>query len=151
GLDICSILPLPELLPGNGCADARVRLGKVDGLPPEARARKVYARADAGNAYLFWQGVGAFQITHGREITVEPAPGVEARALRLFLLGPALALLLSQRGLLVLHASAVAVEGRAIAFLGESGQGKSTTAAAFLAHGHTVVADDVLAVRIDDG
>src|SRR5207245_2121597 len=113
--------------------------------------RKVYARASAGSAALYWQEVGAFQITAGREIIVEPASGVEARVLRLFLLGPALALLLVQRGLLVLHASAVEVAGRAIAFLGESGQGKSTTAAAFHACGHPVVADDVVAVQIEDG
>jgi hypothetical protein len=145
------MLPLPELLPGTGCADVQVRLGEVDSVPPEARDRKGYARADAQNACLFWPEVGAFQITRGNEITVEPAPGVEARALRLFLLGPALALLLSQRGLFVLHASAVEVEGCAVAFLGESGQGKSTTAAAFHAHGHPVIADDVVAVQIDDG
>jgi hypothetical protein len=151
GLNLRSVLPLPELLPGAGAADARIRLGEVDGMPAEARARKAYARADAATAYLFWQEVGAFRITGGNEITVEPATGVEERVLRLFLLGPALALLLSQRGLLVLHASAVAIEGRAVAFLGESGHGKSTTAAAFHARGHPVVADDAVAVQIDDG
>jgi hypothetical protein len=50
---------------------------------------------------------------------------------------------------LVLHASAVAVDGGAVAFLGEAGWGKSTMAAAMYARGHSIVADDVTAVRTD--
>jgi hypothetical protein len=40
----------------------------------------------------------------------------------------------------------VAIDGGAVAFLGGSGWGKSTVAAAFHAAGHAVVDDDVLAV-----
>jgi hypothetical protein len=151
GLEISSELPLPELLPSAGGTDARVRLGQVGNVPPEARGRNGYARAEIGSATLYWQNVGTYHINDGQEITIEAAGGVEARVLRLFLLGPALAVLLSQRGLLVLHASAVAVDGRAVGFLGESGQGKSTTAAAFHRRGHAVVADDVVAVRLEEG
>lgn len=151
GLGIRSALPLPELVPGGAATDVIVRLGRVDGVPAEARRQRCYARASATVAHLAWQGVGVFRIRGGREILVEPAPEVEERVLRLFLLGPALALLLSQRGLLVLHASAVALDGGAIAFLGESGRGKSTTAAAFYARGHDVVADDVVAVQMERG
>jgi ABC-type glutathione transport system ATPase component len=74
--------------------------------------------------------VGAFLVRGGREIMIDAVPGVDARTLRLSLLGPALALVLHQRGRFVLHASTVAVAGSAIAFLGEKGWGKSTIAAA---------------------
>jgi len=69
--------------------------------------------------------------------------------LRLSLLGPVLALILHQRGLLVIHASVVARGDGAIAFLGKSGWGKSTIAAALHAKGYDLVTDDVAAIQID--
>jgi hypothetical protein len=51
--------------------------------------------------------------------------------------------------LLVLHASVVACGGRAVAFLGKNGWGKSTLAAALHAKGYDLVADDVAAVVVD--
>ncbi len=63
------------------------------------------------------------------------------------LLGPALVLALSVRDVWCLHASAVICKNRLIAFLGESGQGKSTLAA-YLS---TVVADDILPVTFTAG
>jgi hypothetical protein len=62
-----------------------------------------------------------------------------------------MAYLLRQRGWLPLHASVVAMGEQAALFLGSSGEGKSTTAAAFHARGHLVIADDVGAVRVVAG
>jgi hypothetical protein len=73
---------------------------------------------------------------------------VEERVIRLPLLGAVLAVLLHQRGFLVLHASSVAVNGGAVAFLGEKGWGKSTMAATLYARGHNLMADDVVALDI---
>jgi hypothetical protein len=148
GLGIQSALSLPELVPGKA-GDVVIRLGKVDRLPPEAISAGVYSEATTREVYLFWEEVGAFLVRRGHEIIVEPAPGIEERALRLMVLGPALGVLLHQRGRLVLHASAVAIDGGAVAFLGGPGWGKSTTAAALHAQGHGIVADDVTAVRLD--
>ncbi len=55
------------------------------------------------------------------------------------------------RGLEVFHASAVAVDGQAIAFLGPSGAGKTSIAMALCRLGATFLADDVLAVERDGG
>jgi hypothetical protein len=63
-----------------------------------------------------------------------------------YLLGPVLGLLLRLRGMTCLHASAVAFENRAVAFVGSEGAGKSTTAAAFVQRGHAVLSDDVVAL-----
>lgn len=68
-----------------------------------------------------------------------------------YLLGPILGFALRLRGVLAFHASAVLLNGRAVAMLGPSGSGKSTTAAAFAAAGAPVLADDVVAVRLVDG
>ena len=58
------------------------------------------------------------------------------------LLGPVLGALARRRGLVPLHAGAVAVGGRAILFAGPSGAGKSTLLAAFAASGASLLADD---------
>lgn len=149
GLVIRSVLPLSELIAGEGTADVFIRLGKVDCSRSKAVAEGHCFRAFADETYLFWKEVGTFLVRDGREIVVDPAPGVEEQVLRLFILGPALAVLLHQRGLLILHASAIAVDGGAVAFLGGSGWGKSTMAAALYARGHGLVADDVTVVDLD--
>lgn len=60
--------------------------------------------------------------------------------------GTLVALLLHLRGTMVLHASAVELDGMVIAFLGHSGMGKSTLAALMCTAGARVVTDDVLPV-----
>lgn len=156
GLGIRSVLPLPELVAAETEvevteADVTIRLGRIDRLPLESSlsASESYFRATTQGMYIFSEAIGAFLIQEGREIVVDPTPGVEERMLRLYLLGPALATLLQQRGLLVLHASAVAVNGSAVAFLGWPGGGKSTTAAALHTRGHAIISDDVTAIQLE--
>jgi hypothetical protein len=93
---------------------------------------------------------GRYLVSEGRTIRVEPLSGIDARNIRLFLLGSAFGLLLHQRGLLPLHANAVEIEGRAVVFMGASGAGKSTMAAWFHDNGYKVLADDVCVVRFDE-
>jgi hypothetical protein len=68
-----------------------------------------------------------------------------------YLLGPVIGLLLRLRGVTCLHASAVALENRAIAFAGSPGAGKSTTAAALARRGHAILSDDIVALEERDG
>jgi hypothetical protein len=98
---------------------------------------------------ISWPKVGTFLVGKGG-ITVRPVFGVEDDLLRLFILGPALSLLLHLRGRLVLHAGAVAVDDSAVVIMGESGSGKSSLCAALYLRGHTAVADDVTGVRETD-
>lgn len=64
-----------------------------------------------------------------------------------YLLGPTLGLVLRLRGVTLLHASAIVIDGRAIAIAGPAGAGKSTTAAAFAQRGHPVLTDDIVALE----
>jgi hypothetical protein len=64
-----------------------------------------------------------------------------------YLLGPVLGLMLRLRGVICLHASAVAIGGRSVAFAGSAGAGKSTTAAAFSKLGYAVLSDDIVALE----
>ena len=129
GLVLHSEVALPELPPGGAEADVVVRVGPVD-VPAAASGEELYARADDGVARLYLRDAGACCVRAGREIVVAAAPGVDERLLRLLLLGPALAAVLRQRGRLVFHASAVAIDGGAVAFLGASGGASGTIARA---------------------
>lgn len=151
GLGIRSELPLPELQKGRYGNDVEIRLGTVDKITSEDRSVRHAARISAHEAYLFWQEVGSFGVEEGARITVEPASGADIEGVRLLLLGSVFGVLLHQRGELLLHASSVVVDGQVIAFMGHSGWGKSTMAAAFHAEGYNVVADDITTVRIRPG
>jgi hypothetical protein len=92
--------------------------------------------------------VGTIEVCAGREIVVTPAPAAKLDLLPLYITGTAMAWILWQRGLLPLHASSMSINGRAAVFLGSSGQGKSTTAAALHARGHAILVDDVTPVDL---
>jgi len=68
-------------------------------------------------------------------------------AVRQYVVGPGLAMILLQRGLTLLHASAVSIDGGAYAFAADSGVGKSTLAAALYARGHVLITDDLCAIE----
>jgi hypothetical protein len=115
----------------------------ADGLPTV----EVRRSEDAGFWFRYADGT---EFTLDREGTRVAAWWAAASTLEdtaTYLLGPVLGFALRLRGVLALHASAVLIDGRAVALVGPSGAGKSTTAAAFAAAGVPVLADDVLAVR----
>lgn len=150
GLGLSSALPLPELHAAGAPTEEEVVIRLKNPAPaPEFPGLVNFSFNGTQEICIRSKSAGTFSIRCGREITVEPSPGAAEDLLRLFILGPALAMLLYQRGMLVLHASAVSVAGGGIAFLGFSGWGKSTTAAALHARGHGVIADDVVAVQTD--
>jgi hypothetical protein len=144
GLSIQSEIPLLEAPPARTGPQVLVRLGKVE-KPAGSEAGQGYA-ADKDRFRVYWRGVGTFSIANGSMVVVEPERETEEAVLRLYLLGPVLGVLLHQRGYLVLHSSVVSIDGAGVAFIGEKGWGKSTTAAAFNVRGHNLLADDVMAV-----
>jgi hypothetical protein len=149
GLRARSAIPLPELPRSRGRPDIDIRLGPVAAPPATITLDRLTRVAGTGRDTVFLRdGVGAFRLRDGEEITADPARGADPRVVRAHILGPMIALLLHQRGRLVLHASAVNVSGRAVAFLGGSGWGKSTIAAALYRRGHALVTDDVLVLEL---
>jgi len=87
--------------------------------------------------------VGTWRIAEGRRIDIRPARRAHENELRLFTLGSAWGALGYQRGLAMVHGSAVAIAGRALLFCGAQEQGKSTMAAAMVARGHRLLVDDL--------
>jgi hypothetical protein len=149
GLKVDSTIPLPELVERKGGgADIIIQRGQIERPLPETDQTGSYFHSAGEEAYLFWDEVGAFLVREGKEIVVDALPGVKEQVLRLPLLGTVLSAAIQQRGFLPLHASAVAIDGRAVAFLGPRGAGKSTMAAALYARGHDLISDDSVVVDI---
>lgn len=156
GLEISSDLALPELAPGGG-RQADLEIRRVPGAQTRDEDRPVWCRfreeAENGTETdtLSWDEVGRFDVLGSDAITYAPADAASEALVSLPLLGPVMAVLLHRRGLLTLHGSAVAIDGRGSVFLGDKGAGKSTTAAALIRAGHPLVTDDIVALDIVDG
>ena len=155
GLGIRSDFKLPGLMvaqsAGKSAADAVIRRGEVDSTPSLTQVSEdLLVRVNPTEVCYGSPNLGAVSVRDGREIIVDARPDIQEQALSQFIVGLPLPMLLHQRKLLVLHASAVSIGGSAIAFLGKSGQGKSTTAATLHQRNHPLVTDDALVIELDD-
>lgn len=101
---------------------------------------------------LRFPNLADFEVSaNGLTVVCFPAPDVRDATPEHLYRNQVLPLLLSKLGKLVFHASAIETADGAIAFLGESGRGKSTLAAHFALNGHRVLTDDVLMLEPSAG
>lgn len=147
GLVLASDLPIPEFRPGAGEPDVHIRI--LDHRPECQSADSPIICTEAGpaSATLAWGTVGTLLIEDGRSISVFPGTEGDEQSLKLFVAGAGIGVLLHQRGMLVMHGSAVSVNGNAVAFLGAKGWGKSTTAIALHKRGHPLITDELLVIN----
>jgi len=163
GYTIESAAELPELerTTVRGPADWRIAIGHgIPGLSTETAfgADLVYGDVRV-RAYTLGDGLrlafddtGIFDI-HGacRQIAWYPGQKASDAAFRADLLGRVMSLAAHVDGHLALHASAVSIAGRAVAFLGPKHAGKSTLALALVRLGARLLTDDTLVVRLGAG
>ena len=153
GLRIASTLEIPELSGSSSRASSdddsqiRIELGKT----PVELERPVSLAAgyevSGKQCLLSIPSCARYLVTSGQTITIEPARGAYPSEVRLYLLGSAFAALLHQRGLVPLHASAIALKQGCVVFLGGSGVGKSTLATMLAVRGFRLMSDDVVVAR----
>jgi len=104
-----------------------------------------------GNLLLRYHGLADYFVAAaGDAITVTAHADAVDDTLADLLLGLPFAYVLFLRGLVPFHASAVAHAGAVVGFLGPGYAGKSSLAAACLAHGARLVADDILIAEPTD-
>ena len=82
------------------------------------------------------------------EILVSPFKGTDEDKVKLYILGTCMGILLIQREILPLHGSAISIDGKAYAIVGDSGAGKSTLASEFMTRGYDLLTDDIIPVII---
>ena len=151
GLHLRSCIALPELTPVPVLEvepDLWIRCGPVPDRLEAVRTKTPFWQAAPDRVLIMLEGIARYLISDGREIVIETEPAATDQEVRLFLLGSALGAALQQRGRLTLHASVVIADGRAVAFLGQSGRGKSSLAAALAQRGFPVLADDICALEM---
>lgn len=146
GLNILSDFYLPHLISKNfDKPDVKIINSKFDLDLKQINQSDQNFYIDKQYIYRFWDFVGKFKINNNT-IIVHPKLDVDNNILNKFILGTIFATLLRLRGLFVLHASAVNINGFAIAFSGFKGYGKSTTAMAFYNEGYPIISDDYIAI-----
>jgi hypothetical protein len=109
---------------------------------PEGELVATFHREPDGYAVRFVDRADFVISLAGAKVTCKPVPGVSAATVRDLYLNQVVPMIRGQAGELVIHASAAAVNGGALAFVASSGQGKSTLAAGFARAGWPFLSDD---------
>jgi hypothetical protein len=109
-------------------------------------ALKIWKGRTNGDFFIRYSHGLTFRVDSAvSRVSVHCVQAMSEEEVAAFLLGPVLGIVLRLRGVTCLHASAVEMNGKAIAFAGFPGAGKSTSAAAFAQNGHAVLTDDIVA------
>lgn len=161
GLRIRSDVPLPlPAVEAHPAVDLRIELADPDERPMPDGVLVAETMCEAGchpgqviswvrrgpaGAWIWSRETGFYHVPpDAQRVRVYPDADADPRAIALVLLGQVAIFVLHQRGFPSLHASAVLVDGGAVAFLAPPGTGKSTMASCFLRQGATLLTDDVL-------
>lgn len=144
GLSVESEIVLPGMIPGAAVRAPEVTIRR--GIVPESLGGTTASGPTwqiAGKQFLLRiPDIARFLLNDGHEIVFAPESDEAADDIPIFILGTVFGILLHQREQIVLHASAVRVNDRAVLFCGASGAGKSTLAAALAQRGYPLVTDD---------
>lgn len=140
--------PLGELPRARrGKPDVRFRV--VDRVKARVRwvhafAGTTYGRTKEGFVLRFTGRADFFLRPDGKEIVCAPLPGERPGDVAALFLSQALPLSLTLVGATILHGSGIEMGGGVVAFVGDSGRGKSTLACALVRRGRNLVSDDAL-------
>lgn len=145
GLIFRSEIEIPEFIPHEEEKemDVTIQPGTTPEILEDATARGVLFEGTKNRFLLTIPNTGKVFITNGNNIILEKYDGASWDDIRVFLLSSGMGALLHQRGLLPMHASTIEWNNQGVMFMGNSGVGKSTLAAACAKQGAAVLADDI--------
>ncbi|WP_423409221.1 aldolase [Heyndrickxia sp. MSNUG] len=153
GLKINSTIPLPELVALHESIDmAEVQIDIADLTELWMKKDVQQGRFLVDDQMVMFQipETATFLIETGKKIIVSPMKDADHNKIRLYILGTCMGVLLMQRKVLTLHGSAIAIDGKAYAFIGHSGAGKSTLASTFINKGYQLLSDDIIPLLLDE-
>lgn len=134
--------------------DLTIRVGFFEKIPLNSHEYIIFDNFKivmaSNQINVYWKDKILFAIINDNEIILNKLTGLSDDFLSLTILGFAVPILLHRRGMLVLHANAIEINGEAIIFLGQKGVGKSTTSLALCKKGYNLISDDVLMVQVGD-
>jgi hypothetical protein len=109
-------------------------------------------RSEAGAfRILYSDGIEFLVDAEGRRIVGRAPSPASLADVTCYITGPVLGFVLRLRGVVALHASAIAIGGQAVLLVGDARSGKSTTAAFLARMGYKVITEDVAALAIVSG
>jgi len=165
GLHIGSAIPFPELpavsdAGGEFSPDIELEVGSNFSLEdsreivltmeqPDGSPWLTCTRTHEGYRFHFPELADFLIDRQGRHVTFVAQPKTAPETIRHLFLDQVIPPLLNLRGREALHASAIQTASGACAFIGPSGRGKSTLAAAFHMAGYPVLSDDCLLLKDD--
>lgn len=152
GLAVRSEIRLPGLIPLDDVVapDVTIRAIDVPAALDDVVATGPNWQRSADRFLLEIPAIGRFLLEGGHSIGFSRSADIGDQDIAIFLAGNVFGILLHQRNHIVLHASAIVVNGKAVLFCGVSGAGKSTIAAALGSRGYTLATDDQAAITLDD-
>ncbi|MGP4074909.1 HPr kinase/phosphorylase [Halobacillus sp. K22] len=109
-----------------------------------------YYKIERNSALFYIPDVAIFLVENGRNIYYTSLTSKRRDHIPLYILGTCMGIILMQRRILPLHGSAISIDGKAYAIVGDSGAGKSTLASVFLKRGHKLLSDDVIPVSFSE-
>jgi hypothetical protein len=162
GLSIKSDIPIPQLPPADGKEPDYALKVLTTGSAPVCRWKlhfslpngKPWMSVGGRNAdfHLRFSKLAHFSVSGSeKEICCYCKSDFPLESIVHLFLDMVVPLLLSQQDRMVLHAGAVMISGKIIAFLGETGQGKSSLTTSFGQKGFAVVTDDCLVIENKEG
>ena len=156
GLNISSEFRLPPLMEGGNGKDLLIKKAKLH-PPLEFDETTIFRHnieaffaQNGQDLFIHWKGMATLQASNGNTLLVEPEDEFGEELLCMYIISEALGMILFQRGIFLLHGSAVMIGNKALVFVGAPGAGKSTTVAAFAKAGYVVLADDMVAITVSD-
>ena len=148
-ISLCVKQPEPG---GLGIISDKVLLLEGDYQGPDGNDRAFHMYGYSSHYVLSWEFLSDFLISRdGTRIECHPWADVPWSDIRQFLLGRVLPFALNLRGVVTLHGGAVLLPKGAVAFVANSGTGKSTLISTLNSYGFPIVSDGVIAVNDIEG
>ncbi len=147
GLNFRTAIPIPGVEPAAAVAEGRAAIDIDFGPVPLSIRAPCYEDSNVqvtGDEYLFhYPDLVRIYVQGGERIVVEAAPDADPVKLWTVTLGVGASIAGFRQGHVPIHASAILTPHGCMAFAGQSGAGKSTTAAWLIRLGYQLHADDL--------